>query len=209
MALERFSATFVSAYKRGSPKLVMLRSRTVASASPTCSVAGRFASPGEDARLAIRLRGDDGLLRLTARAGQFCLGDHHRLFCLFARSRKIGVALVLGDADLHLRVGQFRLLGGDGLCFVQRAQFFRRGALAVVRFQLLDAQLPHAKLFEQCFDFAGAGSFCGVGLSDQDIHTFDIEFMEASLQLVARFNLNFIAMLQNSSMVFLWATSRK
>ena len=80
---------------------------------------------------------------------------------------------------------------------VRSAQFFGRGTLAVIGFQLLDAQLAHAELFQQGFDFARAGTRFGrVGFPDQNVHAFNVEIVETLLQFVARFDLDFIAMLQ-------------
>ena len=38
-----------------------------------------------------------------------------------------------------------------------------------------------AELFEEGFDLADAGAFGGVGLADQDVDTFDVEFAESVL----------------------------
>ena len=79
-----------------------------------------FALAGEDALLALGLGGDDRLLGVLA--GTF----------------EVGIRLVAGDFDLHLRAGQLRLTGGGGLGFVELFLLLGRGALALIRLDLLE-----------------------------------------------------------------------
>ncbi len=48
-----------------------------------------------------------------------------------------------------------------------------------------------------------AGAFGGVGLADQNVDAFDVEFVEAPLQFVAGFDLDFVAMLEKFEHGFL------
>ena len=112
-----------------------------------------------------------------------------------------------------MRICTWELVSSACLAAMAWASFRERSlsaaALAVIGFQLLDAELAGAELFEKGFDFADAGAFGGVGFADEDVYAFDVEFAETALQFGAGFDLDFVAAWRSSSMVFLWATSRK
>ena len=152
-------------------------------------------------RWQLGLGGDDDLLGLLAGPGQVGLG-------LLAGPGQVGLALVLGDLHLHLRVGQLRLHRRLRLGLVQRPQLLGRGPLPLVGLDLLDRQLPQPELLQQRLDLAaGLGR---VRLADQHVDALDVELAELAAQLLARLAPGSSSRsCSSSSIVFLWATSRK
>ena len=122
------------------------------------------------------------------------LGGHDQLFGLLAGPRQVGFALVLGNLDLHARVGQLGLHVRLGLGFLEHFLLFGRGPLAFVGLNLFDGQLPYAELFEQGLDLAaGLGR---VGLANQHIDALNVEVAELAAQLLAGLALDAVPFLQ-------------
>ena len=195
LLLASWSATCVRAYSLGSENDWILRSRTDASDRPTWAIRDAFALAGEGALLAsawavttvcsaclrerceLGLGRDDHLLGLLAGAGEVGLGG-------LADLGQLGLALVLGDLDLHHRVRQLRLHGRLRLGLVQGLQRLGGGPLALVGLDLLDRELAQPELLQQGLDLAaGLGR---VGLADQDVDALDVELAEPRGERLAR-----------------------
>ena len=185
----RFWATIDRAYSLGSENDWILRSRTDASERPSWRILAPSPRPARTRCWLSACGGDDHLLGLLAGPGQ------------------LGLGLVLGDLHLDQRVGQLGLHGGLRLGLVEARSFSDAVTCLRVGLDLLDRELPEPQLFEQRLDLAaGLGR---VGLADQHVHALDVEVVELAAQLLARLVLDPSRSCKSSSIVFLWATSRK
>ena len=104
---------------------------------------------------------------------------------------QLGVAHVLGNADLHLRLGQLGLQLGlrDGL--VQRLLADRRLLLLLVGLHLLDGKLPLPQLVQQALDLRVAG--LALRPADQNVNALDVERREPGPQFFPRLLLDLVA----------------
>ena len=95
---------------RVAERLPILRSSTDASDRPICSDPLALAAAGQDPLLALGLGGDDRLLGLPAATAP-ARPRPSTIICsaCLRAAGQVGLALVLGDLHLHLRVGQLRL----------------------------------------------------------------------------------------------------
>ena len=187
----RCSATIDRAYSRGSPNELILRSSTDASDRPTCKTPRAFAAAGQDRAAGSRPgRVTTSLLGLLAGPGQ------------------VGLALVLGDLHLHLRVGQLRLHGGLGLGLVQRPQLLGRRPLPLDRSRAARSTVAAAAAVPAASRSCRRPRRCRACRSARprtrcrSRGTCGRSSSRASLWMASR-------CCSSSSIVFLWATSRK
>ncbi len=119
------------------------------------------------------------------------LGLHDRCFRHLAGLGQFGVAGVLGNADLHLRLGQLGLQLGLGHGLVERLLADGRLLLLLVGFHLLDGELPLPQLFQQALDLRVAG--LALRPADQHVDALDVEMLEPGPQFLPRLLLDLVA----------------
>ena len=161
-----------------------IRAAFLPSPSPISAACLAWASATTSSRAGLAFALQAGLLGRR-------LGLHDRRFRHLAGLGQLGVAGVLGNADLHLRLGQFGLQLGLGQGLVERLLADGRLLLLLEGFHLLDGKLPLPQLVQQALDLRVAG--LALRPADQHVDALDVELREPGPQFLPRLLLDLVA----------------